>query len=162
MINSLDNNNTTVHSIVHIVSKEVYLQMKHDQKIINGNDTDIEVKEYERLKKEWAEQYTEWISLQPVRPDTTSLFNRNKIYNEFRSSYDKWDATRPVAPIPPYLSRVSTRAMNIVYGIAKGKSYKQIESKVRKYNEPRKKEILTICDHYDINLKKLNIEWRDY
>jgi hypothetical protein len=34
MINSLDNNNTTVHSIVHIVSKEVYLQMKHDQKIM--------------------------------------------------------------------------------------------------------------------------------
>ena len=152
MINSLDNNNTTVHSIVHIVSKEVYLQMKIDQKIINGKDIDPAIVEYNQKREEWE-------NTTPLRPEKIPLLQRHKILSEYE---DKFNAWRTSVPKRPWTMEADPRSINIVYAIVKGKDYKQVEVKVREGNEPRMYKVIEVCKHYgiDYNSTKFCMNWR--
>ena len=46
------------------------------------------------------------------------------------------------------------RCFNIIYGMVKGKSYKQIENKVRDYNEPSKFFLIRIIKEYNLDESK--------
>lgn len=44
------------------------------------------------------------------------------------------------------------RYYNIIYGMLRGRAYKQIEQKVREHNEPNKYRIQAMCAHENITL----------
>ena len=77
-----------------------------------------------------------------------------------RKAYQLWCKTHPnqstLESNPAdaiYYRGPNPRAMNIVYGLVKGRAYKQIERKTHEHNEPPKFQIYKICDKYKIDNK---------
>lgn len=112
-----------------ICDRETYFQMKADQKAI--------VEEV-HSGAGWAEHRKALDAWWAKRPD---------------GDRSEWKKEEPVTPWVVTIAGDTTRrrAMNIVYGIVKGKPYKKIEQKYREGNEPPVNAIRTCCEHYGVN-----------
>ena len=113
-----------------ICEKAVYLQMKADQKAIVN-----EVHTHE-MGSAFRKEMDAWWAEKPAISGVT-----------------EWRKAEPVAPWVVKLAQDSERrrAMNIIYGIVKGKPYRKIEQKYREGNEPSEYHIKECCEHYGVN-----------
>jgi hypothetical protein len=123
----------------YLCDKETYLTMKKDQKMLAGN------KEADKLKYNYNFDYYVWLERKPIKKD-------NITFETLRSFQEEW---RKQEPQKPHFMAIDARSMNIVYSMIKGKSYSQVEQKVREHNEPSKYQIGKICSLYNIDINKL-------
>lgn len=129
----------------YLCDRETYLAMKQDQKLLMGkDDAKALIEKYNTEKNQWYEQA-------PDLGNSRSFTERTILQKDWKSK----------EPIEPRFLKLNPRAMNIVYSIIKGKTYKQIEKKVRDHNQPKKYFIEKICSLYGIGISLLEgIEWK--
>ena len=117
-------------------TKETFFQIKADQKAIMTNSKTGETRSaYISAYELWSKQ-TPPIRL-PAGMSTTELFALK-------------DAHQKAKPSRPWILDCSARSMNIIYGMLRGHSYREIENKYGEHHGPDKFSIEQALAHYGI------------
>jgi len=123
----------TINARFTLGTKATFLQMKADQKAIYDESKTHQLrKDYDRLTNDWANK----------RPGVILNSSGNL------PSLTDWRNSKPAFP---WILEVDARAMNIVYGMLKGHSYRDIENTYRKGNGPDRYAIRQVLGHYGID-----------
>ena len=72
------------------------------------------------------------------------------VARKFKIDYKNWQRDKSLG-YPKFLFPIDPRYLNIVYGLVKGRTYIQIEQKVREGNEPNSYGLDKVCRHYGID-----------
>lgn len=131
-----------------IVSREKFLELKKEQKRIarSRKKENKEFKDYVKYRrlfyKSKGQQVPDYVSIvEGYGKDTHYTSNDEK--NGFIHSYIGRTTNNVKAEEPRYF--------NVIYGIVRGRSYAQIEPKVRKGNELRRDAIEKYCKKYGVD-----------
>jgi len=108
-------------------TKETYFQIKADQKAIATESKTHDISSAYEIK------YHGWYATKP------------KGFGD-----DEWRNRRPSNP---WILEVSPRSLNIVYGMLRGRAYREIEKTYREHNGPNKESIAKVLSHYGIDEK---------
>lgn len=144
---------TIVQDKQGLVSRETYFQMKADQKALQAIGSAYRIYRQKLLARR-REFYHK--ILQGVVPNSELCLLEPPAKNEcyYDAKYADWyeyAEKHPVELPPDCELTLDSRALNIVYGIVRGKEYKKIEQKINEGNNPSKYAIHSVCDHYGIN-----------
>lgn len=85
-----------------------------------------------------------------MKADQKAIFDESRTH-QIRTDYYRLINQQVTRPPRPWVLEVSARAMNIVYGMIRGNSYREIEKTYREGNGPNKYEIMTVLNHYGID-----------
>jgi len=148
--------NTTTER-TYLVSREIYLQMKQDQKTIAQDRTALRIynnRLVERRRKYFHSKGMQvpcLCSLHALDPDKDAYGYEPRTWN-YNHAHEDWYGYVRKNPIeePQGSLYLDARSLNIVYGVIRGRKYSEIEPKVREGNEPSKYLIAQVCDHYKI------------
>lgn len=122
-----------------IVDRDTYLRMRQDQIAI------MDDARHQTITKEVNRLYQEWLTKRP--PDVVKASFGSKFKDQLeeqRAAHNEWRKQRPETPY--FLNH--PREMNIVYSMIRGKTYSQVEPKVREHNEPDLECIKALCQYY--------------
>lgn len=108
----------------YITDHETYFKMKEEQKVISR---EAKTKE---LKSKYYKDISIWEKSRGPKEPANYWYNRRPTYK-----YDE----------------IYARHHNIIYSIVNGKTYKQVEGKVREHNEPLRTTLLRIIKEYNLN-----------
>jgi len=131
----------------YISTKEKYLELKALQKKVaeEGKSFNNATKNYYQKRKEFYKAKGvnvpsscdyKYIQTGTGEKEVKHLFKTEKIsypIGRFFSIYERDGFTEK---LPDYITSSHARNLNIIYGIIRGKTHKQIESKVRENKEP--------------------------
>lgn len=115
----------TTNARFFLSSKETYFQMKADQKAFLSNAK-------QEISSAYGKLVDAWYAKKPTNPN----------------SIIEW---RNIKPQQPWTLIADARSMNIIYGMIRGHSYRDIEKTYREHNGPNKYNIQSILNHYGIN-----------
>jgi hypothetical protein len=116
-------------------SKETFYQIKADQKAIMSNS-----KTHEILSA-YNAAYDAWYKAKPQPIEGAKGEARFPDQTEWRKTMPK----------RPWVLDCSARSMNIIYGMLKGHSYREIEKTYREHHGPDADSIKRTLDHYGIS-----------
>lgn len=149
---------TNVNEKRFLVSREIYLQMKQDQKVIAQSGTDARF--YQHKLVERRRQYFHskgmqvpndcYIDSRDPKKDFSDYGERSWSYKERHKDWYEYAKQNPIEKPSSQKLDLDARALNIVYGIIRGREYSEIEPKVREGNEPSNYLIEEVCNHYGI------------
>ena len=151
----MENNTNEIKNYVevkYITDSTTFFKMKEEQKLIAEEQKLI------------AEELDEWYSKKPkdVKPLIRKLrdlgcyhYITNPDYPAYLELINKWKEIRPNAKGYRFTTSYA-RAFNIVYSMVRGKTYKQVEKKVRDNNEPSYSEIKKIIKEYNLDESYFN------
>ena len=137
-----------IHS--DLVTREIYFQIKQDQKTIQSFTKACRQQDRKVLEQRRQYFHTRGTTV----PSDTLLYIPT--WDPDRAKHPDWYAylqtetsiSQPL--LPQNLKILDSRALSIVYGMIRGKSYRQIEAKYRKGNGPSKYAIQKVLDYYKI------------
>lgn len=157
----MENNTNEIKNYVevkYITDSTTFFKMKEEQKLIAEELRTGKIR-YENNKKLF-----EWYSKKPkdVEPQIRKLcdlgcyhYITNPDYPAYLELINKWKEIRPNAKGYRFTTSYA-RAFNIVYSMIRGKTYKQVEQKVRESNEPSYSEIKKIIKEYNLDESYFN------
>ena len=106
--------------------------------------------------------YDMWRSMRPKEePERLAVtrkafgarhYETNPKYAEYKVLYDNWRKECPPNPENKFTA-YAARHLNIFYAILKGKTYSQVESKVREGNEFNIYNLEDLCKTYNVDFK---------
>ena len=99
--------------------------------------------------------YLEYFKTEPKR-FASQICDLGHSHSTETEEYRQWVAQKPTAPKQSaFLARASddryVRHFNVLYGLAKGRSYDQIEQKVREGNKLSTYTLISLCTEYGID-----------
>ena len=157
----MENNTNEIKNYVevkYITDSTTFFKMKEEQKLIAEELRTGKIR-YENNKK-----LDDWYSKKPkdVEPQIRKLcdlgcyhFITNPDYPAALKKLNNWKAEKPNIPIYRF-NEYYARAFNIIYSMVRGKTYKQVEQKVRENNEPSYSEIKKIIKEYNLDESYFN------
>lgn len=144
---------TDVTIVNYITDRETFFRMKDVQKAI------AEELKSGKLHEKYLKDIEDWLSKEPVKVPMYKkvLCNLgcyhdtpNECYGNYKKALDEWQVKRPDYNNKIYNSEYA-RHFNIVYSMIRGRSYKEIEPKVRKNNGPSTYSIKSILKEYNLD-----------
>lgn len=121
----------------YICEREVFLQVRQEQKnMVSERQKKIMQKAYEASYAIWLQKAPKeekpFLSVTCKECGHTSS-KVNPKYSDYQKERSQWMTSRPSNPKYKY-SAEAARHLNIFYAIIKGKTYEQVEPKVRQGN----------------------------
>lgn len=113
-----------------LITKEIYLQMKKDQKAFYDGSMNT-------IRDEYVKSCIKWHSEKP-----------NGLKQLSSALMTTW---HNACPQRPFVLDIDARSINIVYSMIRGHKYRDIEKTYRRGNSPHKSVITNILTHYSIN-----------
>jgi hypothetical protein len=158
----MDTNTTTINSErVYLCSKETFIEMKAEQKAIATI-----LKNSKKITDEYLTAHSEWFALEPYKnkvPDPSNFIEclackvthkePNEEYKKYVLARTEWMCKQPLLP-NFYVLKQRARVHNIIYGIVRGRTYEQIENKVKEHNLPSAYGLRDIIKEYGMDQDK--------
>ncbi len=140
----------------YICNRETFLKAREAQiEMMNERRSGSAEKAYEKAHNEWilSRPKEEPGHLATICKECGARhYTPNPAYSEYMQKYNAWRAACP--PNPGYkFSAHAARHLNIFYAILKGRSYSQIEPKVRRDNEFSIFNLRDLCKEYGVDFE---------
>jgi len=144
----------TFNEVVYATDRTTFLSMKAQQKEIFSE------RRTHSLEQENTRLWNDWVSKKPVEVDQFIQHKcdmghyhsiTNPDYKDYKVIHDSWRALKPCITNGEIYTKSYARNFNIVYSMIRGRTYKQVESKVRENNKPDLYEIKRIIKAFNLD-----------
>ena len=135
----------------HVTDRDTFFKMKAEQKLIanelrTGSISEASSKELDKWRSEKPAEVTQYKLV------TCDLGHAHQIpnpqYPAYERAWEQWLARSPNHYYP--FTKKYARCHNIVYGLTRGRTYREIERTVREHNEPDLCLLTKVAAHYGL------------